>query len=162
MKLYELAAEYENLLNAIDAGEIPEEAITDTLESITSLLEEKADNIGCIIKNLTAEAEAIKTEEVRLAERRRAKENQIERLKAYLAEVLTRGGYTKLETARNKMTFRKSESTVIDNETEFIAWAMENNDALLCATVNGNIIYTCTAAYNSSKLIAEIHCVEVC
>lgn len=131
MKLYEIAAEYENLLNAIENGEIPEEAIADTLESITSLLEEKADNIGCMIKNMTAEAEAIKAEEVKLAERRKQKENQVDRLKTYLAEVLTRSGYTKLETARNKMTFRKSESTVIENEAEFIAWAMEHNDSFL-------------------------------
>lgn len=131
MKLYEIAAEYENLLNAIDSGEIPEEAITDTLESITSMLEDKADNICCIIKNMTAEAEAIKAEEAKLAERRKAKENQIDRLKNYLSEVLTRSGYTKLETARNKVTFRKSESTVVDNEAEFIEWAMKNNDALL-------------------------------
>ena len=131
MKLYEIAAEYENLLNAIENGEIPEEAIADTLESITSLLEEKADNIGRMIKNMTAEAEAIKAEEVKLAERRKQKENQVDRLKTYLAEVLTRSGYTKLETARNKMTFRKSESTVIENEAEFIAWAMEHNDSFL-------------------------------
>lgn len=131
MKLYEIAAEYENLLNAIEAGEIPEEALNDTLESITSLLEEKADNIGCMIKNMTAEAEAIKAEEVKLAERRKAKENQVERLKTYLAEVLTRSGYTKLETARNKMTFRKSESVKVEDEGAFVEWAMKNNDSLL-------------------------------
>ena len=132
MKLYEIAAEYEALLNAVEAGEIPEEAIEDTIESIVSILEDKADNVACLIKNMTAEAEAIKAEEDKLAERRKQKEKRIERLKTYLADVLTRSGYTtKLETARNKMTFRKSEGVVFDDEAAFIEWAIKNNDEFI-------------------------------
>ena len=40
MKLYEIAAEYKSFLELVDAGEIPEEAINDTLESIQALLED--------------------------------------------------------------------------------------------------------------------------
>ena len=131
MKLYEIATEYQNFLEAIENGEIPEEAIADTLESITSILEDKADNIACLIKNMSAEAEAIKAEEAKLAERRKAKEKQVDRLKEYLSDTLLRSGYTKLETARNKITFRKSESVAVDDEAEFIKWAMGNEDAYL-------------------------------
>ena len=131
MKLYEIAVEYQNFLEAIENGDIPEEAIIDTLESITSILEDKADNIACLIKNMSAEAEAIKAEEVKLSERRKAKEKQVDRLKEYLSTTLLASGYTKIETARNKITFRKSESVAVDDEAEFIKWAMGNEDTYL-------------------------------
>lgn len=131
MKLYEIAVEYQNFLEAIENGDIPEEAIIDTLESITSILEDKADNIACLIKNMSAEAEAIKAEEAKLSERRKAKEKQVDRLKEYLSTTLLASGYTKIETARNKITFRKSESVAVDDEAEFIKWAMSNDDAYL-------------------------------
>ena len=131
MKLYEIAVEYQNFLEAIENGDIPEEAIIDTLESITSILEDKADNIACLIKNMSAEAEAIKAEEAKLSERRKAKEKQVDRLKEYLSTTLLASGYTKIETARNKITFRKSESVAVDDEAEFIKWAMGNDDAYL-------------------------------
>ena len=84
MKLYELTNDYMDLLYAIDNEEIPEEAITDTLEAITASIEEKADNIACMLKGLEAEAQAIKAEEDRLKERRQAKERAYEKIKAYL------------------------------------------------------------------------------
>lgn len=130
MKLYELTNDYLALLEAIDNGEIPEEAIADTLESITTCIEEKADSIACALKNLDAECSAIKAEETRLAERRKAKERAYERIKQYLSETLQRAGLDKIETARNKITFRKSESVELDEEA-FIKWAEVNRDDLL-------------------------------
>ena len=131
MTLYEIATEYKNFIEAVENGDVPEEAINDTLESIQSLLEDKADNVACVIKNLNAEAEAIKAEETRLAERRKQKEATVDRLKTYLADMLTKSGYDKLETARNKMSFRKSEVVTIENEAKFIEWAMNENRDLL-------------------------------
>ena len=132
MKLYELSKDYESLILAIENGDIPEEAVVDTLESITTLLDEKADNIACWIKQLTAEAEAIKAEEDRLKARRTAKLNRAERLTNYLSECLANSGRTKIETARNVISFRKNpEKVVFDNEAKFIEWAMLNADSLL-------------------------------
>lgn len=131
MKLYEIANIYEDFLYAVDNGDIPEEAIDDTLEAITAELDDKADNIACLLKNLNAECEAIKEEETRLAERRKQKESQYERIKKYLADTLLRAGYTKVETARNKITFRKSEKVHIEDEAGFVQWAMNAHDELL-------------------------------
>ena len=130
MKLYELTNDYLALLDAIDNDEIPEEAIADTLESITACIEEKADSIACLLKNLDADIVAIKAEEARLAERRKAKEKSHERIKQYLSETLQSAGLDKIETARNRITFRKSESVEVDEET-FITWAQKNRDDLL-------------------------------
>jgi hypothetical protein len=40
-------------------------------------------------------------------------------------------GIGKLETARNRITFRKSERVVIDDEDTFITWAQEYSPELL-------------------------------
>lgn len=130
MKLYELTNDYLALLEAIDNDEIPEEAIADTLEAITACIEDKADNIACLLKNLDAECKAIKAEEERLAERRKAKEKSHERIKQYLSETLQRAGLDKVETARNRITFRKSETVEVD-EDAFITWAQTHRDDLL-------------------------------
>lgn len=130
MKLYELTNDYLALLEAIDNDEIPEEAIADTLESITACIEDKADSIACMLKNLDAECIAIKAEEASLAERRKAKERQHERIKQYLSDTLQSAGLDKIETARNRITFRKSESVEVDEEA-FIKWAEINRDDLL-------------------------------
>ena len=131
MTLYEIATEYKDFAEAVENGEIPKEAINDTLESIQALLEEKVDNIACLIKNLTADAEAIKAEEARLAERRKQKEATTERLKAYLSDMLIKSGCTKLETARNKISFHKSEAVTVEDEAKFIEWAMNENREFL-------------------------------
>lgn len=125
MKLYEIAADYQNLLDAIESGEIPEEALADTLESVTALLEDKADNVACVIKNMSAEVAAIKAEEDKLAARRKTKEKRVEYLTKYLSDILLKAGYNKVETARNKITFRKNPpKCVIDNESAFVNWCL--------------------------------------
>lgn len=127
MKLYEIANEYQEFMECVEAGLIPEEAIPDTLECITMALDEKADNIACLIKNLQAEALAIKAEEERLTERRKSKEKEADRLTQYLSDILLQSGYKTIETARNKITFRKNPpKVVIDDEKAFIEWATEN------------------------------------
>lgn len=130
--MYELANDYESLMAAIENGEIPEEALADTLESITALLDEKADNIACWIKQLTAEAEAIKAEEDKLKARRTAKLNRAKNLTEYLTACLTNAGISKLETARNVISFRKNPPAVVfDDEPAFIKWAQVHADGLL-------------------------------
>ena len=123
MKLYEIANEYLALMQAIEADEIPEEAIADTLEAIKGEIEVKADNIACLLKNIDADITAFKAEEARLAERRKAKEKAYERLKDYLSAMLQRVNIGKVETARNNITFRKSEAVEVDES--FVAWAKE-------------------------------------
>lgn len=131
MKLYELAKDYEAFIAAVESGEIPEEAIADTLESIESSIEEKADNIACILKNIAAEKDAIKAEEDKLAERRKTKENEFEKLKTYLSDMLLKCDKTKIETPRNKITFRASEVVVVENESAFIERAAREHDEFL-------------------------------
>ena len=161
MKLYELANDYMAFMAAIDADEIPEEAIHDTLEAITGSIEDKADNIACILKNLEAEVAAIKAEEDRLKERRRAKEAAYDRLKQYLSNALQIAGMMKVETARNKITFRKSEKVVCDEE-RFFAWAMADNrdDLLTYSAPKANLTAIKAAIKEGSEIVGAEICVS--
>ena len=153
MRLYELAQDYKEFLQAIEDGLIPEDAINDSLESITALIEDKADNIACIIKNLEAEAKAIKEQEDILEERRKVKERRAKNLTEYLANTLLNSGVNKIETARNLISFRKSVATEIDNDS-FMKWALENsrNDLLNFKDPTPNATAIKAAINNGAKI----------
>ncbi len=95
MKLYELAQNYAQLLEM--AEEMESEALVDTLASLQDAIEDKAENIAKLIKNLEADAKIIKEEEQRLAERRRAIEAKVDKLKMYLQEQLEIAGLQKVK-----------------------------------------------------------------
>ena len=129
MKLYEIANDYVALMQAIENDEIPEDCIADTLEAIKGEIEIKADNIACLLKNTEAEIKAFKEEENRLAERRKVKERALDSLKTYLSDMLIRTNVLNVETARNRISFRKSEAVEVDES--FLRWAIENRNDLL-------------------------------
>lgn len=131
MKLYEITTELQQFLDLVEQGEIPAEAVEDTLTSLKGEFEDKANNIACAIKNLLADVDAIKAEEKNLAERRKVKENAVERMKQYLTEQMLSAKIDKLETPQNKISFRTSKAVSIENEELFVAWAKANNADLL-------------------------------
>ncbi len=111
--LYELTGQYMDLLNAIESGEIPEEAISDTLEALGGELDEKIDGCACIVKQLDSEASAIKAEKSALAERQSIKEHQRDRLKDYIRQAMQLAGKKKIETARNCVSIRKAQPKAV-------------------------------------------------
>lgn len=120
MKLYEISNTYLQFLNAVENEEIPAEAVADTLESIEGEFNEKADNIACMIKNLDAEAQAIKAEKDALDKRLKSKKAQSDSLKNYLSNTMQLLNMDKIETSRNALSFRKSTSLCIEDESNFI------------------------------------------
>ena len=114
MTLYEINAELARLMDgAVDeeTGEINEDAI-EAIENMQMAWEEKVENIGCFIKNLRADAEAIKTEKMALAKRQQSLENKAERLKNYLYDMLN--GQT-LSSPRVAIGYRKSVQVKCDD-----------------------------------------------
>jgi transcriptional regulator of heat shock response len=95
MKLYELAQNYANLLEMSE--EMDPEVLKDTLSSIQEEIEDKAENIAKLIRNLEADAKIIREEEKRLAERRQSIEKKIDYLKQYLQEQLEVAGLQKVK-----------------------------------------------------------------
>ena len=98
MNLYELTEQYDEVMSLLYDNETDEQTILDTLESIEGEIEDKADNYAKIIKTMTAEAEAIKSEEDRIHKRRMTLENRAKWLKDTLQANLEFIGKTKFKT----------------------------------------------------------------
>lgn len=118
MTLYEINAQ---ILSCIDeeTGEIINPEQLDTLQLAK---DEKLENIGLYVKNLTSEIEAIRAEEKALAERRKAKENKVERLTDYLALALDGQAF---ETARASVKYTKSKALEI-TDAELLTYYLQN------------------------------------
>lgn len=122
MNLYEIDEAITSCID-METGEIID---MDRLSSLQMERDAKVEGIALWIKNLKAEAEAIKTECDRLSERERAIKNKAESLKRYLSDALCG---RKFETPRVKCSFRKTNSVVI--EEGFLEWAQKGHDELL-------------------------------
>lgn len=108
MNLYEINAE---IMACVDeeTGEIIDTVKLDQLQMVFG---EKVEGIALYIKNLAAEAAAIKAEKDKLGERQRICENKVASLKNYLQANLCG---EKFKTARVLISYRKSESVVVDD-----------------------------------------------
>ena len=88
----------------------------DNLDELEVERNAKLEAVALFVKSLEAEAAAMREEERKLAERRGRNERKAERLRRYLSDSMLALGDTKLETARVALSFRKSESVVIEDQ----------------------------------------------
>ena len=84
MKLYDLAQNYLNLQGLLEDETVGADVINKALNEVDGEIEDKAENIAILIKNLESDAEGFKREEERLTAKRSAIENKIKGLKTYL------------------------------------------------------------------------------
>ena len=122
MNLYDI---HQSLINAIEygvdeeTGEILEgQQLADKISEISMAIDDKIENIACYIKNLASDIEALKNEKKVLEQRAKTKENQMEYLKRYLSNFMIMNDIPKFETPKCRISFRKSTSVVIDDETK--------------------------------------------
>ena len=122
MTIYEIN---EQILNCIDleTGEIID---IDKLNELELERDAKIENVACWIKELKAEAEAIKAEKLVLAERQKVAENKAESLKKWLAYALDG---QKFKTSKCSISYRKSE--VVEVTDEGLSNLMKEHDELL-------------------------------
>lgn len=122
MKLYEID---NAILDCIDmeTGEVID---IEKLNELQLERDTKIENVACWIKDLKAEAEAIKAEKQALAERQKVAENKVESLKKWLAYALNG---EKFKTAKCAVSFRKSESVEVTDAG--IKSLMKEHDELL-------------------------------
>jgi transcriptional regulator of heat shock response len=95
LKLYELSQNYVQLLELADS--LDQETFQDTLSSLEEAIEDKAENMAKLIKCLDSDCKAIKEEEQRLADRRKALENKISSIKEYLQNQMEVAGLNKVK-----------------------------------------------------------------
>ena len=122
MTIYEIN---EQILNCIDleTGEIID---INRLNDLQLERDAKIENVACWIKELKAEAEAIKAEKLALAERQKVAENKAESLKKWLAYALDG---QKFKTSKCSISYRKSESVEVTDEG--LSNLMKEHDELL-------------------------------
>ena len=94
----------------LETGEIID---TEQLDKLQMEREKKLENVACWIKDLKAEAEALKNEKQALAERQKVAENKAESLKKWL-EYALQG--EKFKTPKCAISFRKSEAVEVTDE----------------------------------------------
>lgn len=125
------------------------------LEALELERDTKISNIGCWIKDLKAEAEAIKTEKQNLEKRQKAAENKAEQLKNYLSAYLNGAQY---KDVRVVISYRKSISTEIAEDLDLNTLPDDckkitvtaNKTAIKEALQNGTKIDGCTLVEKSN------------
>ncbi len=91
-----------------ETGEVIDEQAWAELEALQMAREDKLENVALWVKDLNAEAAAIKNEEAALKARRQSAEKKAESLKGYLAYAL--GGAERFKTSKVAISWRKSET----------------------------------------------------
>lgn len=130
--LYEINNQIESIVEkfagAFDSstGEIiDEELYTESQKELDNLeiaQNDKIENIACYIKNLHSDVFALENEIKTLSQRKKVKENQLKKIKEYLANFLKLKGIKKIETPKAVVSFRKSEVLEIEDEELIIDW----------------------------------------
>lgn len=131
MLIYPIDEMVERLLeSAVDqeTGELlfTDEELEAKLNELQVGFDEKIDSLASAVKNLKAEAEAVKAEKLNLAKRQQTVEKEMERTKRFLAYLL-KGD--KFANSRHKIGYRKSVEVVLDDD--FMSWARENAPGLI-------------------------------
>lgn len=123
--LYELSAEMTEIMEngfceacVDEEGEINENKVRQYFDALAISAEKKIDYIATKIKNDLALAEQIKVEKQSLEARQKRLNKEADSLKAYLSECLQILGQSKYESARTQISFRKSESVKVLDESK--------------------------------------------
>lgn len=120
MNLYEIdmaiMEAFEKAVNQ-ETGEILDETAFVELDNLQLMRDEKIEGLLLWIKNLTADAEALKREKMAFEERQRSVNKRIESLKRYVIRAIAG---QKFRTDRVSVTWRRSKVTEYDGDVELL------------------------------------------
>ena len=115
-KLYEMTQAATMLYELLQNEEIDEQTVTDTLAAMGT--DEKVENYCKIIKQFQADAEMYKSEQDRLAARKKSAENAIDRMKQALLDFMTASQQDKIKAGTFTVSTATSKSANIVDETK--------------------------------------------
>ena len=116
LSLYQITNAFPALM---ESEELTEENKKQIIEELTVLLQQKSQNIIGYVRNNELTIEAMKVEEKRLSDMRKALENKNSKFKEYVKECMENNGFTKIDTGLGSLTIAKSPISVeIENEDE--------------------------------------------
>lgn len=110
--LYQLVAQYREL-QQIDAEEIPEDVLRDTLEALTGELEVKATNVAMFCQNLDTFAANCKEAAKRMSDRAAKIQRKADQVHAYLQTMLEAARITKIETPEFTLAIKKNPPSLV-------------------------------------------------
>lgn len=160
MKLYELSQQYAQLIALLEDEDADVELIEGTIEAVEEAFHLKAENLAKVIRDFQSDADAIKEEAKRLAERSRAIEKKTDKLKEYLLQQMVMTNTDKIAGKFFTISTRKSTSVNVESldqvpetfknvKTEIVA----DKRAIAEALKNGEVIPGCTLNENKSLQI---------
>lgn len=131
MVIYPISDQLERLIESFtdpETGELitTEEEMQAAIEQLQMDFDEKIVDLRNEYINLVSEADALRREKTKLAERQKRAENQADRMKRWLAWLL-KG--EKFQKDAVKISYRKSET--VELEDGFLDWAAHNAPGLV-------------------------------
>ena len=138
MKLYEITAQYQNIYALLQNPEFAEnEDILTALDQIEDAFENKAQQTIFMMKNIEAEIDQIDTEIKRLQAMKKARQNNIDRIKNRLRENMKAVGMSKLNCGLFSLSYRLQEANAVElDETEFLANNLDEDLVTVKVTPN--------------------------
>ncbi|WP_226396035.1 siphovirus Gp157 family protein [Haemophilus sp. Marseille-Q0026] len=138
MKLYEITAQYQNIYALLQNPEFAEnEDILTALDQIEDAFENKAQQTIFMMKNIEAEIDPIDTEIKRLQAMKKARQNNIDRIKNRLRENMKAVGMSKLNCGLFSLSYRLQEANAVElDETEFLANNLDEDLVTVKVTPN--------------------------
>ena len=112
LSLYEIAAEYRQMVEHLLDTQDDAQTVADTLEAEAYPLEAKAQQVAYAIKTLQANAAAIKEAEEAMAKRRKAMENRAENILEYLHNCMTTAGIQRIDCPHFAIAIKKKPASV--------------------------------------------------
>ena len=123
MNLYELKDGYFNLQNLLLTGEIDQDTFNDTIADINDSIEVKAENYAKIIRMIDGNISTVKAEIDRLSEIKKQLDNNKDKLKNNLEEVMIATGNVKFKTDLFSFNIQKNPPSVnVVDETLLTAY----------------------------------------
>lgn len=113
MSIYELTADYIQIMEMMEDPDLDPQVLADTMEGIDGALEDKAEAYAKIMRNLDGDIEALEEEVRRLTSRKKALENNIQRMKAALQGMMEVTGKTKFKTQLFSFNIQRNAPAVI-------------------------------------------------
>ena len=119
MKLYDITKNMQAIEQMMADGVDPSE-LKDALGDIEEAFQAKGEHILYLMQNMASDVEALKTEEARLAKRRKVTENQMSGIKEYLIQNMMESGISKLDNGVIKASIIKPRPMLLISDDDRI------------------------------------------
>ena len=114
--LYELTAEYMQLLEMAEDPDIDLQTLADTMEALSGEIEDKADGYAKVIRSIETDIDGIIEEISRLQFRRQRMELNVRHMKDALQTAMLATGKTKIKTTLFSFNVQKNPPSVVMDE----------------------------------------------